>query len=177
MDAKQEPTKESSGPRGPETDIQPSGISMEQKEGSTNVRFMKDSTSTRPEAEESGTINHTGPLKEDALSGKTEPASFGFGAKNISFSQLKTGSSGTKSFWEGQGDEDNKDLKPQVKEPELKAKDDIKTGEENEETLFSCKAKLFSMSKGQEDWTEKGIGQLKVNEGLYHSKRISIIFH
>ena len=38
------------------------------------------------------------------------------------------------------------------------------TGEENEETLFSCRAKLF-VFEGKE-WKERGIGTLKLNESF-----------
>lgn len=47
-------------------------------------------------------------------------------------------------------------------------KQDVKSGEENEETLFQVKAKLYHMdlSKVSDGWKEKGFGVIKVNKFL-----------
>jgi Ran-binding protein 3 len=37
----------------------------------------------------------------------------------------------------------------------------VETGEEEEETIFSCRAKLFHFEEKQ--WKERGVGSLKVN--------------
>lgn len=43
----------------------------------------------------------------------------------------------------------------------------VETGEENEETVFSCRAKLYnfasSAEEGKKEWKERGVGVLKVN--------------
>ena len=44
------------------------------------------------------------------------------------------------------------------------------TGEENEETMFCSRAKLYRFDKGTSQWKERGIGEIKIlkqkNEGL-----------
>lgn len=47
-------------------------------------------------------------------------------------------------------------------------KQDVKSGEENEETIFQVKAKLYHMelSKMSEGWKERGFGIIKVNKFL-----------
>lgn len=41
---------------------------------------------------------------------------------------------------------------------------EIKTGEENEETKFSARAKLFEFDVSVKEWRERGVGTIKVNE-------------
>lgn len=45
-----------------------------------------------------------------------------------------------------------------------RSKVDVKTGEENEETKFSARAKLFEFDSAEKEWKERGIGTVKVNE-------------
>ncbi|KAG7802964.1 hypothetical protein KL944_001856 [Ogataea haglerorum] len=51
-------------------------------------------------------------------------------------------------------------------------KQEVKSGEEEEETLFQVKAKLYHMdlTNVSEGWREKGVGILKVNRFIYPTK-------
>ncbi|KAI9736285.1 MAG: hypothetical protein M1834_001171 [Cirrosporium novae-zelandiae] len=48
---------------------------------------------------------------------------------------------------------------------------EVNTGEEDEETLFSCRAKLYHFEKGE--WKERGVGTLKLNSTEKHGKTTS----
>ncbi|KAF9632207.1 putative nuclear protein export protein [Lasiodiplodia theobromae] len=75
---------------------------------------------------------------------------------------------------EGSGDEAGDEEKEKVLSPtnEEDKKDerffeqDVETGEENEETIFVCRAKLYNfvkVSDTKKEWKERGLGNLKVN--------------
>ena len=40
------------------------------------------------------------------------------------------------------------------------------TGEEDETTIISIRAKLYAMAEGK--WQERGVGQLKLNKGIFN---------
>lgn len=65
---------------------------------------------------------------------------------------------------------------PQYKQVELTAKE-VKTGEENEQSIFSATAKLFEMSldKISEGWKERGVGPLHLNRSLEDPLQIRIV--
>lgn len=75
---------------------------------------------------------------------------------------------------DGSGDEEGDADKDKVLSPtnEEDVKDkrffeqDVETGEENEETIFVCRAKLYNFVKvtdTKKEWKERGLGNLKVN--------------
>ena len=57
---------------------------------------------------------------------------------------------------------------PLVTLPEL---DEIPTGEENEDTLFSERCKLYRFDEGTKQWKERGTGNIKI---LKHSQKLKI---
>ncbi|KAJ6013748.1 hypothetical protein N7540_008339 [Penicillium herquei] len=59
------------------------------------------------------------------------------------------------------GDEDDKSTFEAAKTDDRFYEQTIETGEEEEETVFSCKAKLFHFSN--REWKERGLGTFKVN--------------
>ncbi|KAJ5634959.1 uncharacterized protein N7484_008272 [Penicillium longicatenatum] len=61
----------------------------------------------------------------------------------------------------GSNDEDTTNTFEASKTDERFYAQNIETGEEEEETVFSCKAKLFHFSN--KEWKERGIGTFKVN--------------
>ncbi|EKG10055.1 Ran binding protein 1 [Macrophomina phaseolina MS6] len=73
---------------------------------------------------------------------------------------------------EGSGDDANdedKVLSPtneEDKKDERFYEQDVETGEENEEVIFVCRAKLYNfvkVSESKKEWKERGLGNLKVN--------------
>ncbi|KAI9892289.1 MAG: hypothetical protein M1814_001748 [Vezdaea aestivalis] len=46
---------------------------------------------------------------------------------------------------------------------------EVDTGEDGEETVFSCRAKLFVIDRETKGWKERGVGSLKVNAPGYTS--------
>lgn len=82
---------------------------------------------------------------------------------------------------EGSGDDAGGEDKEKVLSPtnEEDPKDerfyeqDVETGEENEETIFVCRAKLYNFVKvteSKKEWKERGLGNLKVNVHKQSSK-------
>lgn len=69
---------------------------------------------------------------------------------------------------EGSGSEDHEDGDTKAQQTEEVKKDrrfyeqEVETGEEDEETMFTARAKLFSFIKG-DGWKERGVGNLKLN--------------
>jgi hypothetical protein len=104
---------------------------------------------------------------------------FGSGSNISSFSQLK--SSTTAPFW--QNCDSKGEEKPSEKPAEQESIDSesklspvtIQTGEENENTIFSRKSKLYFTSKNSVEWAEKGCGLVKVNENASGGRRLSMI--
>ncbi|MFT7808041.1 ranBP2-like and GRIP domain-containing protein 4 [Arapaima gigas] len=56
-------------------------------------------------------------------------------------------------------DEDGPHFEPIVPLPD---KIDVKTGEEEEEEIFCCRAKLFRFESESKEWKERGIGSIKI---------------
>ena len=65
---------------------------------------------------------------------------------------------------------DTLDFKPLIPLPDLI---EVKTGEEDEEVLFSSRAKLYKFSKPTNEWKERGLGEFKV---LRHKQTKKIRF-
>lgn len=61
---------------------------------------------------------------------------------------------------EGSADSDPEGAEEKPKEKRF-TEQEVETGEENEDTLFSCKAKLFNYS--DKEWKERGVGTFKLN--------------
>lgn len=99
---------------------------------------------------------------------------FGFNSTNASFSQLKKTSEAP--FWmkeelDASKSEESKFEEP-VKDHKL-APVTTCTGEEEENTIISLRAKLYFISKDKSEWTEKGSGTVKINEDANGSRRLS----
>ncbi|KAJ5728868.1 uncharacterized protein N7483_003376 [Penicillium malachiteum] len=62
---------------------------------------------------------------------------------------------------DGDGDEDGSSTFEAAKTDERFYEQTVETGEEQEETVFTCKAKLFHFSN--KEWKERGIGTFKIN--------------
>ncbi|CAI7667680.1 unnamed protein product [Penicillium pancosmium] len=70
---------------------------------------------------------------------------------------------------EGEGGEENNTFEA-AKTDERFFEQTIETGEEEEKTIFVCKAKLFSFTTGE--WKERGIGTFKVNARDVGGKKV-----
>uniref|UniRef100_A0A671QBS4 RanBD1 domain-containing protein n=1 Tax=Sinocyclocheilus anshuiensis TaxID=1608454 RepID=A0A671QBS4_9TELE len=55
--------------------------------------------------------------------------------------------------------EDEEDYEPVIPLPDLV---EISTGEDNEQVVYSHKAKLYRYDKESQQWKERGIGELKI---------------
>lgn len=56
-------------------------------------------------------------------------------------------------------------VKPSVEQTPIKLqKQEIKSGEESEETIYQVNAKLYQLSDFEEGWKERGVGAIKVNQ-------------
>ncbi|KAI1899352.1 hypothetical protein AGOR_G00060900 [Albula goreensis] len=66
---------------------------------------------------------------------------------------------------------DGQYFEPVVPLPDLV---DITTGEENEQVLFSHRAKLYRYDKGLSQWKERGIGDIKILQN-YDTKRVRLV--
>ncbi|ORE07385.1 PH domain-like protein [Rhizopus microsporus var. microsporus] len=65
---------------------------------------------------------------------------------------------------EGEEDEDNSFGKePKVKVPGITQKAEVKTGEEDEHTIFQTKAKLLILDGPSGNWKERGVGTFRIN--------------
>lgn len=121
-----------------------------------------DSSSSQTEVEKSSSAEDT--------------PTFGFGTSNASFSQLKKTSD--TPFWKND-DSSKTETTPEaestekVEEEQKLAPVAVCTGEEEEETLVSYRSKLFYISKGKSEWSEKGAGSVRVNEDSAGLKRLS----
>lgn len=115
----------------------------------------------------------------------TSFGSFGssFGA-NTKFTNAFQKASQKKSFLDEPGVSDSLSGSPstpsatpqQYKQVELTIKE-VKTGEENEQSIFSATAKLFELqlSKVSEGWKERGIGPLHLNRSIEDSSQVRIV--
>lgn len=65
---------------------------------------------------------------------------------------------------------------PQYKQVDLTVKE-VKTGEENEQSIYSTTAKLFelNLTKITEGWKERGVGPLHLNRSIADSSQIRIV--
>lgn len=115
----------------------------------------------------------------DSDSGTKEAPQFSFGGNSISFSQLKNSSNQTRPFWEaeekktelGELDAIN-DTKPSNSNIQLCRTESL-TGEEEEESIFSNRGKLYISDAN--DWKERGTGSVKVNADGQGVRRLGIL--
>lgn len=65
----------------------------------------------------------------------------------------------------------------QYKQIDLAPVEEIKTGEENEHSLFSVTAKIFelNLTKISEGWKEKGLGPLHLNESIEDKNQVRLV--
>lgn len=162
----QEETKESSGKKNHDTKINDSSKATEKG-------LTKEKTSTKeneiPDDKTTNEENDSKTLKSNIFgSGSTFGNAFqtAINKKSV-FDELKsnTENKSTEANQEENKEEGNeKDVYKQVH----LEKQDVKSGEENEETIFQVKAKLYHMelSKMSEGWKERGFGIIKVNKFL-----------
>ncbi|KAG7812364.1 hypothetical protein KL921_001596 [Ogataea angusta] len=80
---------------------------------------------------------------------------------------------------EGSAEPEDKEVSKEVYKKVHLEKQQVKSGEEEEETLFQVKAKLYHMdlTNVSEGWKEKGVGVLKVNKFInpvkhYHARLV-----
>ncbi|KAK7550937.1 hypothetical protein IWX46DRAFT_429720 [Phyllosticta citricarpa] len=105
--------------------------------------------------------------KLSSFGGGSGPKIVGLSEKPKAFGAPGEGNEEAHSDDEGSGDKD-KVLSTSEEEPkdERFFEQDVKTGEEDEETVFSCRAKLFNfvtVTDDKKEWKERGIGNLKLN--------------
>ncbi|KAL0185110.1 hypothetical protein M9458_020806, partial [Cirrhinus mrigala] len=82
------------------------------------------------------------------------------GGFTFSFQHVPLQSSSVEaSGWKHEDEEDTLDYKPVVPLPDLV---EISTGEENEQEVFSHRAKLYRYDKELQQWKERGVGELKI---------------
>nr|XP_012149245.1 PREDICTED: E3 SUMO-protein ligase RanBP2-like isoform X1 [Megachile rotundata] len=133
---------------------------------STPNNVSKDSKSTEADAQSdiSGSRFIFGmPQKSNTQSNKSSTFTFGSPGKSFEFNFAPK--SPTKS---AEGDENSEEevvesddihFTPVIPLPE---KIEVKTGEENEEVLYSHRAKLFRYDKSVNEWKERGLGDIKL---------------
>ncbi|KAK7542106.1 uncharacterized protein J3D65DRAFT_612631 [Phyllosticta citribraziliensis] len=120
--------------------------------------------SAAPAASAFGTLG--GP-KLSGFGGGSGPKIVGLSEKPKAFGAPGEGDDEAHSENESSAEKD-KVLNTSEEEPkdERFFEQDVKTGEENEETVFSCRAKLFNfvtVNDDKKEWKERGIGNLKLN--------------
>lgn len=118
--------------------------------------------------------------KEETETSIAKPSIFGSGStfgnafqnaitKKSVFDELKSSTGDDKSTGSENDDKEKEKEKEMEKDVYKKVhleKQDVKSGEENEETIFQVKAKLYHMelSKMSLGWKERGFGIIKVNK-------------
>lgn len=114
---------------------------------------------------------------------KTEPVSSGFGS-NSKFGNAFQDSLKKKSFLddskEENDEEETKSSSPapqQYKQVDLTPVQEIKTGEEDEKSIFSVRAKIFELdlTNISEGWKERGVGPLHLNESIKDPNQIRLV--
>lgn len=120
---------------------------------------------TTPKTAEPGKINVelSNSHSQSLATPSTRPkAIFGSAAKNIvSFTSLS--SSQRADFTMGPGLGVEAEAKS-VLFPKVEASQSTTTGEEEERTVFTSRARLFEFESSNREWKEKGIGVVKINE-------------
>lgn len=126
------------------------------------------------------------PLKSESNdAGKASfGSSFGLFGASSKFANALQRATEKKSFLDHPEDKDvgSKSLSEipkatqQYKQVELVAQD-VKTGEENEKSLYSVTAKLFELdlTKLSEGWKERGLGPLHLNQSLVDPSQVRIV--
>ncbi|KAK8218963.1 hypothetical protein IWZ01DRAFT_538514 [Phyllosticta capitalensis] len=114
----------------------------------------------------SGFGGGSGP-KLTSFGGGNGPKIVGLSEKPKAFGAPGEGDDDAGSEDEGSGDKD-KALNVAEEEPkdERFFEQDVETGEENEETVFNCRAKLYNfvtVTDDKKEWKERGTGNLKLN--------------
>lgn len=123
-------------------------------------------------------------------SSKSTPPAFGSGSfgllfgSNSKFSNAFEKALAKPSFLDGpnkdSGDDAKEDGKPkatqQYKQVDLEAKE-VKTGEEDEKSLFTTTAKIFELdlSNIKSGWKERGLGPLHLNQSILDPKKVRIV--
>lgn len=114
---------------------------------------------------------------------KSEPVSSGFGS-NSKFGNAFQNSLKKKSFLddskEENDEEETKSSSPapqQYKQVDLVPVQEIKTGEEDEESIFSVRAKIFELdlTNMSEGWKERGVGPLHLNESIKDPNQVRLV--
>lgn len=114
---------------------------------------------------------------------KGEPVSSGFGS-NSKFGNAFQDSLKKKSFLddskEENDEEETKSSSPapqQYKQVDLVPVQEIKTGEEDEESIFSVRAKIFELdlTNMSEGWKERGVGPLHLNESIKDPNQVRLV--
>lgn len=114
---------------------------------------------------------------------KSEPVSSGFGS-NSKFGNAFQESLKKKSFLDESKEEteedDSKSTSPapqQYKQVDLAPVQEIKTGEEDETSIFSVRAKIFELDLTNitEGWKERGVGPLHLNESIKDRDQIRLV--
>lgn len=84
------------------------------------------------------------------------------------FCLVKTGSPASQQEDKSNQADDDNDEAPESNDPHfepiipLPALVEVKTGEEDEEVIFSHRAKLYRFESGTKEWKEKGVGDIKI---------------
>lgn len=118
-------------------------------------------------------------------------SSFGSGSfgSNTKFGNAFKSSLNKKSFLDSDETEKDKEndkdstedskgtTQQQYKQVDLNPVEEIKTGEENEKSLFNCTSKLFELDLDNisEGWKERGLGPLHLNQSLEDPKLVRIV--
>lgn len=118
------------------------------------------------------------PDAAESIQAEAKPISgFGFNSTNSSFSQLKKSSEAP--FWMKEehiaSNSEGSKFEETVKDDHKLVPVTICTGEEEENTVASFRAKLYFISKDKSEWTEKGSGTVKINEDANGSRRLSTL--
>ena len=88
------------------------------------------------------------------------------GARSTRFASESPGGE-THETEEQEGDHDGPHFKPIISLPE---KIDVKTGEEDEEVMFSHRSKLYRFVAEEKQWKERGIGDIKLLRNVTSGK-------
>lgn len=142
----------------------------------TGFTFRKEDKSTSDNAkmvpakseEASGTTNFafSMPLSTSTSNSGDKPFSFGSPTKSFNFNLAKSTKSPAKS--PGDGGEVSEDEEVESEDVHfspivpLPDKIEVKTGEEDEEALYSHRAKLYRYDTTVKEWKERGLGDIKL---------------
>lgn len=126
----------------------------------------------------------TSAFGSSSVSGGSFGSSFGLFGASSKFANALQKATEKKSFLDNPEDDTSEAQsasttpKPsqQYKQVELVAQD-VKTGEENEKSLYSVTAKLFELdlTKISEGWKERGLGPLHLNQSLANPAEVRLV--